>query len=181
MAHLGYLDLSRASLRCCNSSFRSSGEVHTTLALWVSVPMTLYLADRLMMTIPFKYWSVWMDFVINFYAKVVVCLWFDQGIKKRDSPIFLIIYDSELYSRINTVNMIQKKFFMGLLFDDPYVIHKPILKPREVGGRPEHFSLKMLHVQVSYCRAYWWPHSHPFHLFIEPNLKREVSIMQTEP
>ena len=41
MAHLGYLHLPRASLRCCNSSFRSSGEVCTTLTLWVSVHMTL--------------------------------------------------------------------------------------------------------------------------------------------
>ena len=42
--------LTRASLRCCNSSFKSSREVHTTLALWVSVSLTLCLADRL--TIP---------------------------------------------------------------------------------------------------------------------------------
>ena len=69
-------------------------------------------------------------FVIHFYVKGVVCLGFDQGIKKRDSPILLITFKSELYSWINTVNMIQKKFLMGLLLDDPCVIHKPIPKPR---------------------------------------------------
>ena len=47
MAHLGYLHLTRASLRCANSSLRSSGVVHTVLALWVRVPMKLYLTDRL--------------------------------------------------------------------------------------------------------------------------------------
>ena len=41
MAHLGYLHLTSASLRCCNSSFKRPGVVQTDLALWVSVPMTL--------------------------------------------------------------------------------------------------------------------------------------------
>ena len=58
MTHLGYLHLTRASQRCSNSSLRSSGVVHTVLALWVRVPMTLYLADRLLSHC--KYLSVWM-------------------------------------------------------------------------------------------------------------------------
>ena len=62
MAHLGYLHLTKASLRCCNSSLRSSGAVHTVLALWVSVPMTLYLAERLWWLSYCKYWSVWVGF-----------------------------------------------------------------------------------------------------------------------
>ena len=47
MAHLGYLYLTRASLRCCNYSSKSLSVVQKVLALWVSVPMTLYLAERL--------------------------------------------------------------------------------------------------------------------------------------
>ena len=47
MAHLGYLHFTTASLRCSNSSLRSSGVVHTVLALWVRVPMTMYLAAGL--------------------------------------------------------------------------------------------------------------------------------------
>ena len=47
MAHLGYLHFARASLRCSNSSLSSSGVIHTVLALWVRVPITLYLAARL--------------------------------------------------------------------------------------------------------------------------------------
>ena len=54
MACLGYLHLTKASLRCCNSSFRSSGVVQTVLALWVSVPMTMYLAARLWVTVPLQ-------------------------------------------------------------------------------------------------------------------------------
>ena len=47
MAHLGYLHLIRASLRSCNPSSKSPGVVQTVLALRLSVPMTLSLADRL--------------------------------------------------------------------------------------------------------------------------------------
>ena len=60
MAYLGYLHLTIASLRCCNSSSKSPGVVQTDLALWVSVPMTLYLADRSCLLSNCKYWSVWV-------------------------------------------------------------------------------------------------------------------------
>ena len=62
MAQLGYLHLPRASLRCFNSSLRSSGVLQTTLALWVSIPMTLYLEDKLWWLSHCKYWSVWVGF-----------------------------------------------------------------------------------------------------------------------
>ena len=63
------------------------------------------------------------------YTKGIVCLWFDQGIKKWDSPILLITFDSELYAWISTVDMIQDKLFMGLLLNHPSVIHKPVPIP----------------------------------------------------
>ena len=78
-------------------------------------------------------------FAVHFYAKGVVCLRFDQGIKIRDSPILLITFNSELYSWIYTVYMIQKKLLLGLLFEDPSVINKPVPKPWGK-GRPECFS-----------------------------------------
>ena len=61
------------------------------------------------------------------YAKGIVCLWFDQGIKKRNSLIFLITFDSELYIWIYVIDMIQEKLLIGLLLDDPSVIHKLLL------------------------------------------------------
>ena len=69
-------------------------------------------------------------FAVHPYTKGIVSLWFDQGIKKRDSPILLITFNSELYAWICTVDMIQEKLFMGLLLDDPRVIHKPVPIPR---------------------------------------------------
>ena len=47
IAHLGHLHLTKPSLRYCNSSLRSSSVAQTVMALWVSVPMTLYLSERL--------------------------------------------------------------------------------------------------------------------------------------
>ena len=58
MAHLGYIHLTSASLSCYNSSFKSPGVVQTDMALWASVPMTLYLADRLWWLSCCRYCSV---------------------------------------------------------------------------------------------------------------------------
>ena len=45
-AHLGYLQLVSAFLRCPTYFWRSSGLLQTVLTLWVRVLMTLYLSDR---------------------------------------------------------------------------------------------------------------------------------------
>ena len=46
-AHIEYLHLVRALLRCC-ISLLSPGLVQTVLALWVRVLITFYLAARLL-------------------------------------------------------------------------------------------------------------------------------------
>ena len=46
-AHLGYLHLVRAFLRCSFSCLSSSGLLHTVWALWERVFITLNLAERL--------------------------------------------------------------------------------------------------------------------------------------
>ena len=81
MAHLGYLHLTRASLCCCNSSSKSPSVVQTVLVLLVSVPMTLYLAE-VMMTIPLHMLVSMGWFAIHLNVNGIVCLWFEQGIKK---------------------------------------------------------------------------------------------------
>ena len=70
---------------------------------------------------------------------------------------------------------------MSLLLDDPAVIHKPEPISKGVGGRPESFSLKMFHVQICNYGLYQRSHCHSFNLLIEFILKRNASIMQTEP
>ena len=69
ITHLEYLYLNKASLRCCNPSLRSSGVVEIVLALWVSVPMTLYLAERLWWLSHCKYWSVWVGLQYTFMLR----------------------------------------------------------------------------------------------------------------
>ena len=60
MAQGGYLHLTRTSLRSDNFFWSNSGLVQTVFALWVSVPMTLYLVDKLWWLSHCKYWSVWV-------------------------------------------------------------------------------------------------------------------------
>ena len=62
-AHLGYLHLVRAFLRCSFSCLSSSGLLHTVSALWERVLMTLNLAERLWWLSHCKYWSVWVGFL----------------------------------------------------------------------------------------------------------------------
>ena len=60
MVQGAYLPFTRASLRCDNSFWSSSGLAQTVLALCVSVPMTLYLVDKLWWLSHCKYWSIWV-------------------------------------------------------------------------------------------------------------------------
>ena len=84
---------------------------------------------KIVMAIPLQVPVSMGWFAVHLYAKGVVCLRFNQGIKKRDSPIVLITFDSELYNWMYTVYMIQKKLLVSLLLDVPIVIHKPVPKP----------------------------------------------------
>ena len=61
-AHLGYLHLVRAFLRWSFSCWSNSGLLHTVLALWERVWMTLNLAERWWWLSHCKYWSVCVGF-----------------------------------------------------------------------------------------------------------------------
>ena len=62
-AHLGYLHWVRALLRCSFSCLSNSGLLHTVLALWERVLITLNLAERLWWLFHCRYWSVWVGFL----------------------------------------------------------------------------------------------------------------------
>ena len=55
----------------------------------------------------------------------MVCLGCDQGIQEGNSTSVLVTFDSKLYCWINAVDMVQKYLFIGLLLNDPSVIHIP--------------------------------------------------------
>ena len=62
-AHLGYLQLVRAFLRCSFSCWSNSGLLHTVEALWERVWMTLNLAERWWWLSHCRYWSVCVGFL----------------------------------------------------------------------------------------------------------------------
>ena len=62
-AHLQYLHWVRAFLRCSFSCLSNSGLLHTVLALWERVLITLNLAERLWWLSHCRYWSVWVGFL----------------------------------------------------------------------------------------------------------------------
>ena len=120
-------------------------------------------------------------FAVYPYTEGIVCLWCDQDIKKSDSPILLITFNCELYTWIYAVDVIQEKLLVGLLFNDPSVIHKPVPIP---GGCEADLSAcpsKCSMYRLAYYGAYRWPHGCAFYLFVKLILKGEVGIMQTEP
>ena len=73
------------------------------------------------MTIPVEVLDSMDGFVVNCNGKGMVCLGFGQGIQERNSPIFLVTFDCELYCWIYTVDMFQTYLFIGLLLNDKSV------------------------------------------------------------
>ena len=124
IAHLGYVHLTKASLRSCNSSLRRSGVVQTVLALWVSEPITLYLAEWLWWLSHCKYWSVWVGLWHTFMLRELSASGLTKVSRKGIAPFCWLPSKVTFYCWIYTVNMVQKKLLLGLLLDDPCVIHK---------------------------------------------------------
>ena len=180
MAHLGYLHLTKASLRWGKASSRSSSLVQTVLALWVSVPMTLYLAERLWWLSHCKYWSVcvglWYTFILRKLSASSLNKVSRKGIAPFTSLPSTWILLLDLYCWYDP-----KRVAYWPVVEWPKCHPQTCTKAGVIRGRPKGFPLRMLHIQVSYYRVSWWSHSCSFNLFMEPILKREVCIMQTEP
>ena len=145
MAQLGYLHLTKAYLRCCNSFWKSSGLVQTVLAPWVSVPMTLYLADRLWWLFHCTYWSVWVDLQYTVMERELSASGVIK-VSRKGRPNSLFTFHSKVDFWIYAIDMLQGCLFMGLLLDDKGVIHIPKPMPSVVGGGLESLFLKMFPV-----------------------------------
>ena len=180
MAQLGYLHLPRASLRCFNSSLRSSGVVQTTLALWVSVPMTLYLEDTLWWLSHCKYWSVWVGFQYTWKERELSARGVTRVSRKGIAPFAWFP---------STVNLIAGSMLL-IWSRNPclcaccwmtQVSSTKLNHAWGVNSRCNSFSFKTFHVLVSYYGTYRRSHRHSFYPFIKLVLERKVCIMQTEP
>ena len=102
IAHLGYLQLVSAFLRCSISFWRSSGLLQTVLALWVGVLITLYLAKRWWQLSHCKYWVGVCRFPIQSNKQLIISLWFYNGIQDGDGTILLVVFHCKLHGKVNT-------------------------------------------------------------------------------
>ena len=180
MAHPGYLPLPKTYFRCCISPWKSYGLVQTVLTLCGRVPMTLYLAEILWRLSHCKYWSVLVGLGYTVIDKELSAWDLTKVSRNRTDPFSWLP---------STVNLIAGSILLissknNCLWDCCWMTKVSSTNLSQYlggGGRLESFSLKMFQVQVCHFRAYWRPHSCAFNLFIKLVLKREVSIVQTEP
>ena len=180
MAQLGYLHLPRASFRCFNSSLRSSGVVQTTLALWVSVPMTLYLEHKLWWLSHCNYWSVRVGFWYTWKDRELSARGVTRVSRKGIAPFAWFP---------STVNLIAGSMLL-IWYRNPclcacccmtQVSSTNLNHAGGVTSRCNSFSFKTFHVQVSYYWTYRWSHRCSFYLLIRLVLERKVCILQKEP
>ena len=180
MAQLGYLHLTKAFIRCCNSFWKSSGLVQTVLALWVSVHMTLYLADRLWCLSHCRYWSLWVVLWYTVMERELSASGVTKVSRKGMAPF------SWLPSTVNLIagsmllicsrNPCSWACFWVTKLLSTYI-------NQCLGGWRQIRELLSQNVPCTDCNygAYCRSHSQSFNLLIEFILKGEVSIMQTDP
>ena len=89
-AHLGYLHLVRAFLRCSFSCLSNSGLLHTVWPLWERVLITLNLPERLWWLSHCKYWSVWVGFLYTVMDRLPSSSGFIMVSKKGMEPSSLL-------------------------------------------------------------------------------------------
>ena len=89
-AHWGYLHWVRAFLRCSFSCLSNSGLLHTVLALWERVLITLNLAERLWWLSHCRYWSVWVGFLYTVMDRPPFSSGFTMVPKKGMEPSSLL-------------------------------------------------------------------------------------------
>ena len=108
-AHVGYLQLVRAFLRCSISLQRSSGLLQTVLAIWVRVLMTLYSAERWWWLSHCKYWSMWVGFLYIVVDSLPSISGFTMVSKKGMAPSSLLFSTVNCMAR-STLLMCCRKF-----------------------------------------------------------------------
>ena len=72
-------------------------------------------------------------FPVHSDGKCAISLRFDNGVQEGDGPILLVVLHCKLYSRVNTVDVLEEALFVDFLVDDKGVIHKPAPEPGQCG------------------------------------------------
>ena len=107
-AHLGYLQLVRAFLRCSISFWRSLGLLQTVLALWERVLMKLYFAERWWWLSLCKYWSMCVGFLYTVMDSLPSFSGFTMVPKKGMAPSSLLFSTVNCMARSTTLMYCRK-------------------------------------------------------------------------
>ena len=180
IAQLGYLHLARASLTCCISFWKSSGMMQTVLAQWVSVPMMLYLADRLWWLFHCKYLSVWVGLWNTVIARKMSA-WGVTKVSRKGMALFPWVPSTVKLIAGSMILIWSRNACLWYCCWMTQVSSTNLNQYLRGWRQTRELFCQMLHVQIGNCGAYQRPHSYSFNLLIEFILKRKVSIMQTEP
>ena len=144
-AYFGYLHWVSAFLRCSISLQRSSGLLHTVLALWVRVLITLNFAERWWRLSHCRYCSVWVGFLYTVIDSFPLASGLTVVSKKQMAP------SSLLFSTVNwmvgsTLLMCCRNSCMLTSFWMTNVSSTYVSQSLGVGCSTKSFLLKVLHV-----------------------------------
>ena len=179
MAHLGYLQWLSAFLRWSNSLWRSSGLLHTVLALWVRVLITLYLADKWRWLSHCRYWSMWVGFLYTVMYSVLSASGLTMVSKKGVAPFSLLSSTVKIMAG-STLLMCYRKcclypsFWMTNM-SCTYLSHS-------LGGKWQYFEIFAQSIPCRGKPPWGWLgcHCSSLNLFIEFALEGKICIMQAE-
>ena len=90
-AHLGYLHWVRAVLMWSISLWRNSGLLHTVLALWVRVLITLNFAEMWWWLSHYMHWSMWVGFLYTVIDRLPSASGFTMVSKKGMAASSLVV------------------------------------------------------------------------------------------
>ena len=148
MAQLGYLHLTKASLRCYSSFWKSSGLVQTVFAIWVSVPMTLYLVDILWWLLHCKYWSVWVGLWYTVMERELSASGVTKASRKGIAPFPWLPSTVNLIAGSMLLICSRNPCLWACCWKTNVSSTYFTPRPRRIGDRPESFSFKMFQVQI---------------------------------
>ena len=164
---------------CVCSSSSCSFVEHTSLALWNSVLMTLYLLDMAWWLSHCRYWLVWVGFLYTVVNRLP-SLCGVTTVSKKGIALSALMFSAVNFMFSSIELMCWKKLFFALCFyDNKSVIHKSFPQTWEVWCCLQDFCFKIFHENVGHYGAKSWSHCCPFYLLIVLPLEYKNSASTT--
>ena len=178
-AHLGYLHLVRAFLRCSFSFLSNSGLLHTVEALWERVWMTLNLAERCWWLSHCRYWSVCVGFPYTDMDREPSTSGLTIVSKKGMGPSSLLSSTVNLMAGSTLLMCWRKPCLLASLWMTKVLstyLHQ------NLGGGEQYLGLFVLSTPCINWPQWGWlgTHGSTLNLFIELALERKVCVLETK-